>query len=204
LQGKMIPTKANLMKCEEILKFSQKGFELLDKKRNILIQEMMTLVKRAEAIQSKINNEFIVAYKSLEIANIMMGRNSVKEFSFAVEEENEYKILLTSVMGVEIPKIKYNKEEPVASYSFFRTNSSFDNAVLKFNELKYMIYELSEVETSVYKLAMEIKKTKKRANALEKIRIPMYIDLIKEIKETLEEKEREDFFRLKLLKGRKN
>ena len=204
MQGKMIPTKANLMKCEEILKFSQKGFELLDKKRNILIQEMMTLVKRAEAIQSKINNEFIVAYKSLEIANIMMGRNSVKEFSFAVEEENEYKILLTSVMGVEIPKIKYNKEEPVASYSFFRTNSSFDNAVLKFNELKYMIYELSEVETSVYKLAMEIKKTKKRANALEKIRIPMYIDLIKEIKETLEEKEREDFFRLKLLKGRKN
>jgi len=204
LQGKMIPTKANLMKCEEILKFSQKGFELLDKKRNILIQEMMTLVKRAEVIQSKINNEFIVAYKSLEIANIMMGRNSVKEFSFAVEEENEYKILLTSVMGVEIPKIKYNKEEPVASYSFFRTNSSFDNAVLKFNELKYMIYELSEVETSVYKLAMEIKKTKKRANALEKIRIPMYIDLIKEIKETLEEKEREDFFRLKLLKGRKN
>ncbi len=204
MQGKMIPTKANLMKCEEILKFSQKGFELLDKKRNILIQEMMTLVKRAEVIQSKINNEFIVAYKSLEIANIMMGRNSVKEFSFAVEEENEYKILLTSVMGVEIPKIKYNKEEPVASYSFFRTNSSFDNAVLKFNELKYMIYELSEVETSVYKLAMEIKKTKKRANALEKIRIPMYIDLIKEIKETLEEKEREDFFRLKLLKGRKN
>jgi len=204
LQGKMIPTKANLMKCEEILKFSQKGFELLDKKRNILIQEMMTLVKRAEVIQGKINIEFIGAYKSLEIANIMMGRNSVKEFSLAVEEENEYKILLTSVMGVEIPKIKYNKKDPVASYSFFRTNSSFDNAVLKFNELKYMIYELSEVETSVYKLAMEIKKTKKRANALEKIRIPMYIDLIKEIKETLEEKEREDFFRLKVLKDRKN
>jgi len=200
----MIPTKANLMKCEEILKFSQKGFELLDKKRNILIQEMMTLVKRAEVIQGKINIEFIGAYKSLEIANIMMGRNSVKEFSLAVEEENEYKILLTSVMGVEIPKIKYNKKDPVASYSFFRTNSSFDNAVLKFNELKYMIYELSEVETSVYKLAMEIKKTKKRANALEKIRIPMYIDLIKEIKETLEEKEREDFFRLKVLKDRKN
>lgn len=204
MQGKMIPTKANLMKCEEILKFSQKGFELLDKKRNILIQEMMTLVKRAEVIQGKINIEFIGAYKSLEIANIMMGRNSVKEFSLAVEEENEYKILLTSVMGVEIPKIKYNKKDPVASYSFFRTNSSFDNAVLKFNELKYMIYELSEVETSVYKLAMEIKKTKKRANALEKIRIPMYIDLIKEIKETLEEKEREDFFRLKVLKDRKN
>jgi len=204
LQGKMIPTKANLIKCEEILKFSKKGFELLDKKRNILIQEMMSLVKRAEEIQKKINNEFIVAYDSLETANIMMGRNSVKEFSLAVNKEEKYKILLTSVMGVEIPIVKYDEKIPEASYSFFRTNSSFDNAVLKFNELKYMIYELSEVETSVYKLAMEISKTRKRANALEKIRIPTYVNLIKKIKETLEEREREDFFRLKILKDRKN
>jgi V/A-type H+-transporting ATPase subunit D len=200
----MIPTKANLMKCEEILKFSIKGFDLLDKKRNILIQEMMTLVKRAENIQSLINNEFVIAYDSLKMANIMMGSSSVEEFSFAVNKEDSYDILLTSVMGVEIPKVKFNKKNPEVSYSFFRTNSSFDNAVLKFNELKYMIYELSEVETSVYKLAIEIKKTRKRANALEKIRIPRYIELIKSIKETLEEKEREDFFRLKILKDRKS
>ncbi len=204
MQGEMIPTKANLMKCEEILKFSIKGFDLLDKKRNILIQEMMTLVKRAENIQSLINNEFVIAYDSLKMANIMMGSSSVEEFSFAVNKEDSYDILLTSVMGVEIPKVKFNKKNPEVSYSFFRTNSSFDNAVLKFNELKYMIYELSEVETSVYKLAIEIKKTRKRANALEKIRIPRYIELIKSIKETLEEKEREDFFRLKILKDRKS
>jgi len=74
---------------------------------------------------------------------------------------------------------------------------------LKFNELKYMIYELAEVETSVYKLAEEIKKTKKRANALEKIRIPKYEERIKEIEEILEEKEREDFFRLKMIKNKK-
>ena len=204
MQGEMIPTKANLMKCEEILKFSIKGFDLLDKKRNILIQEMMTLVKRAESIQSLINNEFVIAYDSLKMANIMMGSSSVEEFSFAVNKEDSYDVLLTSVMGVEIPKVKFNKKNPEVSYSFFRTNSSFDNAVLKFNELKYMIYELSEVETSVYKLAIEIKKTRKRANALEKIRIPRYIELIKSIKETLEEKEREDFFRLKILKDRKS
>jgi V/A-type H+-transporting ATPase subunit D len=200
----MIPTKANLMKCEDVLKFSKKGFELLDKKRNILIQEMMTLVKRAEDIQSVINNEFIIAYDSLELANIMMGSSNVENFSFAINSEDSYDVLLTSVMGVEIPKMKFIEKTPEASYSFFRTNSSFDNAVLKFNELKYMIYELAEVETSVYKLAMEIKKTRKRANALEKIRIPMYVELIKEIKETLEEKEREDFFRLKILKDRKS
>jgi V/A-type H+-transporting ATPase subunit D len=200
----MIPTKANLMKCEDILRFSKKGFELLDKKRNILIQEMMTLVKRAEDIQNVINDEFIIAYESLELANIMMGSGNVEDISFAISAEDDYDILLTSVMGVEIPKVKFTEKTTEASYSFFRTNSSFDNSVLKFNELKYMIYELGEVETSVYKLAMEIKKTKKRANALEKIRIPMYLELIKGIKETLDEKEREDFFRLKILKDRKS
>jgi V/A-type H+-transporting ATPase subunit D len=200
---KMIPTKANLMKCEEMLEFSQKGFELLDKKRNILIQEMMTLVDRAKKIQIQINDGFKEAYKSLENANILMGSNKVEQISEAIIQEKNYKILLTSVMGVEIPKLKYSKEKPHASYSFFRTNASFDNAVLKFNELKYMIYELAEVETSVYKLAEEIKKTRKRANALEKIRIPRYETLIKEIEEILEEKEREDFFRLKLIKNKK-
>ncbi len=201
--GKVIPTKANLMKFEETLKFSRKGYELLDKKRNILIQEMMTLVKRAEEIQENINKEFKKAYDSLENANILMGSNKVKQISEAAIEEKEYKILLTSVMGVEIPKVRYTKEKPNASYSFYRTNASFDNAVLKFNELKYMIYELAEVETSVYKLAMEIKKTQKRANALEKIRIPRYKALVKDIEETLEEKEREDFFRLKTVKNKK-
>ena len=199
----MIPTKANLMKCEEILAFSQKGFELLDKKRNILIQEMMTLVERAKKIQNQINEGFEEAYDSLENANILMGSNKVEQISEAVVEETDYKVLLTSVMGVEIPKVRYIKEKPHASYSFYRTNASFDNAVLKFNELKYMIYELAEVETSVYKLAEEIKKTKKRANALEKIRIPKYEERIKEIEEILEEKEREDFFRLKMIKNKK-
>jgi V/A-type H+-transporting ATPase subunit D len=132
-----------------------------------------------------------------------MGSNKVEQISEAVVQEKEYRILLTSVMGVEIPEIRYTKEKPHASYSFYRTNASFDNAVLKFNELKYMIYELAEVETSVYKLAEEIKKTKKRANALEKIRIPRYEALIKEIEEILEEKEREDFFRLKMIKNKK-
>jgi V/A-type H+-transporting ATPase subunit D len=157
----MIPTKANLMKCEEILEFSQKGFELLDKKRNILIQEMMTLVERAKKIQDQINAGFEEAYESLENANILMGSNKVEQISEAVDQEKEYKVLLTSVMGVEIPEVRYTKEKAHASYSFYRTNASFDNAVLKFNELKYMIYELAEVETSVYKLAEEIKKQEK-------------------------------------------
>ena len=98
--------------------------------------------------------------------------------------------------------VKYEKEDIEPSYGFFRTNATFDVSVAKFNEVKYLIYELAEVETSIYKLAMEIKKTQKRANALDKIQIPKYQDLVKYITDTLEEKEREDFFRLKKVKSK--
>jgi V/A-type H+-transporting ATPase subunit D len=63
--------------------------------------------------------------------------------------------------------------------------------------------ELAEVENSVYKLAVEIKKTQKRANALENIQIPKYQDIVKYIQDALEEKDREDFFRLKVVKKKR-
>ena len=199
----MIPTKANLMKCKKRAEFSKKGYDLLDKKRNILMQEMMTLVKRTEKIQKNINETFKKAYKSLKLANITMGISNVEDFSKSIKSERDYTILLKSVMGVEIPKIKYDKKDIDPNYSFFRTNPNFDKAIFAFEKLKYMIYELSEVQTTVYKLAIEIKKTRKRANALQKIQIPKYEKMSKEIEEILEEKERENFFRLKKVKDKK-
>jgi V/A-type H+-transporting ATPase subunit D len=69
--------------------------------------------------------------------------------------------------------------------------------------VNYLIYELAEVEDSVYKLALEVKRTQKRTNALKNIQIPKYKAIVKMISEMLEEKEREDFFRLKVLKKKK-
>ena len=105
-------------------------------------------------------------------------------------------------MGVEVPTIKREQPEFTTEYGFFRTNSAFDRTVLSFIEIRELIYELAVIENSVYKLAMEIKKTQKRANALDKIQIPRYRTTIKYIDEVLQEKEREDFFRLKRVKGK--
>lgn len=199
---KMAPTKANLMKSKSMLDFSRKGYDLLDKKRNVLIREVMGLVSRAENIQDQISTIFEEAYESLQYTNIIIGTNLVKELAGAISKGEDYEILLHSVMGVEIPRIKYEKKDLQPAYGLFRTNATFDNALFKFNALKYLIYELAEIETAVYKLAMEIKKTQKRANGLEKIQIPKYSEVVKDIKNALEEKEREDFFRLKKVKAK--
>lgn len=197
------PTKANLIRSKNLLDFSKKGFELLDKKRNVLIREMMGLVQNVEAIQKRISSTFEEAYSALEVANVSMGVHELEEISLSVPTVEDYEILLKSVMGVEIPSVKYEKKELQPYYGFYRTNAAVDLAVTRFREVKYLIYELAAIENSVYKLAVEIKKTQKRANALDKIQIPKYREQVKFMEEVLEEREREDFFRLKRVKHRK-
>lgn len=200
---KMTPTKANLMKAKSSLEFSKKGYDLLDKKRTVLIREMMALIDEANKIEEEINEGFKEAYEKLKYANITMGSENIEEIAMSLGKEEEFEILFKSVMGVEIPYIKYEERPFSTEYGFFRTNPTFDMAVLNFIKIRYLVYKLAEIENSIYKLAMEIKKTQKRANALEKIQIPKYTREIKSIQEVLEEKEREDFFRLKRVKGKK-
>lgn len=199
----MAPTKSNLMSAQSSLDFSEKGFELLDKKRNVLIREMMSYMGRAEELQKRINVTFNEAYDALMKANITMGISEVDDIAMTVPESDEFEVIYKSVMGVEVPHIIYERKDIKPKYSFYRTNSAMDLAYIKFNEVKYLTYELAEVENAVYKLAMEVKKTQKRANALQNIQIPKYTELVKYIGEVLEEKEREDFFRLKVVKKKK-
>jgi V/A-type H+/Na+-transporting ATPase subunit D len=199
----MAPTKSNLMSAQNSLEFSQKGFELLDKKRNVLIREMMSYVGRAGELQRRVNETFSAAYDALMKANITIGISTVEDIAMAIPEADEYEPLFKSVMGVEVPHIIYEKKDIEPQYSFYRSNTAMDLAFEKFNDVKYLIYELAEVENAVYKLAMEIKKTQKRANALENIQIPKYKQIVKSIGEVLEEKDREDFFRLKVVKKKK-
>lgn len=193
-------TKSNLIAAENSLELSLKGFELLDKKRNVLIMTMMSFVNRAEKIQVKIDTTFKEAYEALRMANITLGADSVSSIAQTIPLTSHFDILSKSVMGVEIPEIKFERDELGHYYSFYHTNTALDIALRKFQELKYLVYELSEVEDSVYKLAFEVKRTQKRANALQNIQIPKYRDMVKRIQEVLEEKEREEFFRLKVVK----
>jgi V/A-type H+-transporting ATPase subunit D len=203
MQGNIAATKSNLIAAKTALDFSKRGFELLDKKRNVLIRKMMDFVDRATEAQQKIREIFKEAYEALTVANITLGINKVNEIARSIPQATEFNILTYSVMGVEIPQIKYEPHRVEPCYSFYHTNTALDVALQKFQQVKYLIYDLAEIEDSIYKLAMEIKITQKRTNALKNIQIPRYEALVKSISEELEEKEREDFFRLKILKRKK-
>ena len=56
------PTKGNLILAKNSLALAKQGYVLMDKKRNILIRELMGLIQQAESIQKEIDSTFRMAY----------------------------------------------------------------------------------------------------------------------------------------------
>ncbi len=199
MTAKVSPTKGNLMKIKKSLELAKVGYELLDRKRNILIRETMGMIDSAKDIRSRINESYRRAYEALEKAN--RGLGLVDEFAAFIPVENGISISSRSVMGVEIPSVTLEAEKIDNYYGFKRTTAQLDEAYRFFNDVKILTAELAETENSIYRLATGIKKTQKRANALKNIIIPRFEEQIKSISTALDEKEREEFSRLKVIKS---
>ena len=201
MNSQAVPTKGNLLAVKKSLELSRTGYELLDRKRNILVREMMSLIERAAKIQDKIDSTYDQAYKALQMANITLG--ICQELSYTIPVENGLNIAYRSVMGVEIPMVTLEAKEVPIPYGLYNTNSLLDRAYELFGEVKKLTAELAEVENSVYRLADAVKKAQKRANALKNILIPRFESTVKMISDALEEKDREEFSRLKIIKKQK-
>ena len=194
----ILPTKGNLMAAKRSRTLAQTGYELMDRKRNILVREMMELMDDAARVQKEIDVVFQEAYDALARANIRLG--ICDKAAEAVAVDDSLNIRWRSVMGVELPRIPDESAPPSPEYGLSFTSSELDDAYAKFRKVKDLIREMAEVETSIYRLAQAIKKTQKRANALQNIVIPGFDTTIRVITEALEEKEREEFVRLKVIK----
>lgn len=195
----VLPTKGNLMAAKRSRALAQTGYELMDRKRNILVREMMSLLEDASAVQKEIDEVFSAAYAALARANIELGL--CDRIAEGVEPDDSLDIRWRSVMGTELPHIPGTSPLPRPTYGFAYTSTTFDQAYIAFARVKALVRKMAEVETSIYRLAEAIKKSQKRANALKNIVIPDFDNTIRTITEALEEKEREEFVRMKVIKG---
>ncbi len=194
------PTKGNLILAKNSLALANQGFDLMDRKRNILIRELMDLIDQAKEIQSQIDSTFREAYAALQAANMEIGIHQVQTISYSVPVETSIKVKTRSIMGTEIPLVEADANELLPTYAYYSTRESLDQARQAFEKVKRLTIRLATIESSAYRLAANIKKTQKRANALKNITIPHYQGLVKSINDSLEEKEREEFTRLKVIK----
>lgn len=202
MANQVFPTKGNLMAAKRSLALAKLGYDLMDRKRNVLIRELMQLVDRAKELRGSIEKTYETAYAELREANITLG--VIGRFANAVPIDNSIQLNTRSVMGVEIPIITH--EEAIGQkipYGFLDTNVQLDEAYAAFVKVRNMTLMLAEVDNGVFRLATAISATQRRANALKNVLIPRYSEIIRTISDALEDKEREEFTRMKIIKATK-
>ena len=196
------PTRSNLLRTRQALKLAREGHEILDKKREVLTAELTHRAHDAATQQAQVWQKLDDAYRALTEARLSMGREHLEWTALAVNKSIEVEIKLRSIMGVVIPTVEAHGEPPEMPYGLGDTTVALDEAVARFRQVLDEIPMLSEMMTSVWRLARELQKTQRRVNALQYIFIPEYEEIVTFIESALEEREREEIFRLKRLKSK--
>lgn len=195
-----LPTKNNLMKIKGKLKLSSQGQELLEKKKIILEMEKEKHKKNLQEKRENLEKLFNEGINKIKIASIDIGLEELKDISEEVDFKQKIDIKYKTVMGVEIPSIIYEKQNKKTMIGLYNTNIQLDEAIEIFTKIKTEIIELAEIENTILRINKAIEKVKKRSNALKDIIIPEEKQQIKTIESILEEREREEFSRLKVIK----
>ncbi|MCK4757522.1 MAG: V-type ATP synthase subunit D [Thermoplasmata archaeon] len=197
------PTRSELLEVKKRIKFSEKGYDLLKKKRDGLILEFFDILEEAKKVRGSIIEKCAVAERKLAIAEAVEGEMGVKSAAFAAAETPTISLYTKNVMGVVVPKIKgekVRKRIDERGYGLIGTSTRIDEAAEAYEELVEEIVRAAEIETTLKKLLEEISGTKRRVNALEFKVIPELKTAENMIMMRLEEMERENVFRLKRFK----
>jgi len=199
------PTRMALLQLKRRIQLARKGHELLKKKRDSLVMQFFDLVTERKNLRKKLNEEYKVAYDSLIEAEMLVGKRDLENLSLAVPPTSEFDTRIYNIMGVIVPlfnlRDKIKRPYMQRGYSLINSPSKVDEVVEKFQVALRSTFDLAEVEEQVRLVAEELESTKRRVNALEYVLLPKLDKTYKWIELSLEEREREDFFRLKRMKN---
>ncbi|EGC84329.1 V-type ATP synthase subunit D [Anaerococcus hydrogenalis] len=202
-ETKFAPTKANLMKAKSQLDLINEGYDILDKKRKALIGQYNAKINQRNELNKIVNSYIKDVKKNIKKAIVTTGEDRLKSIALSVPIDNSISLKEKKFMQTKIFEISFDEKKLDLSYSLNLTNSLFDEALISLNDLKEKVYKLAELDTTIKNLDTEIKKTSKKVNSLEKVQIPNYKSIIKSISGQIEEREREEFSKTKMVKDKK-
>ena len=196
------PTRSNLLEIRHSLRLARQGYDLLDRKRDVLILEILRMIGEAERVQVEVQERFARAYQTMEEARAVMGTERMRRIALYRTQEVDVRITPRSIMGVVVPSVTYRVPETKLLYGFGDTSVMLDQTQQDWAAALVLMGELAEKVTTVWRLALELRSTQRRVNALENIFIPSYEETLRYIEEAMEEKDREELFRMKRAKAR--
>ncbi|MCD6080902.1 MAG: V-type ATP synthase subunit D [Candidatus Omnitrophica bacterium] len=199
---KTSPTRANLIRFKQELKLAHDGYELLDKKREVLLRELFRLIFEIKNLQEVISQKLPQIYEKFQVAETKLGRERMKNILNVTAKGREIRLLEKSVMGIHMPEVHLQEELKSSYYGPVHTPPELDETIKLLTEIFPTLLHYLELKYALVRVAQEVKRTERRLRALENIFIPEYKSDIVRIETYLEESEREEFFRTKKVKYR--
>jgi len=201
VETNVIPTKGNLIALKKSQSLAIVGQSLMERKKNILVREMLLLLPKVVEIRDQISSTYAKAYLSLQEANITLG--IIEDIARSIPIDENLHISYRNVMGIDLPIVTHDPLPFRLTYGLESTNSKFDIAYQMFQKARDLTVKLAEIDNAVYSLANAIRRSQKRANALKNVVLPSLNKNIKYISDVLEERDREEFVRMKVIKAEK-
>lgn len=198
------PTRSALLRLNRRVLLAERGHRLLKEKRDVLVIEFFSIFEDQKYLRRKINEDLKDAFK--DYMKLRIVDRDIENLATVLPkiQSPEIEIKRKNIMGVNVPLINLKKGKRnllERGYNLYTSSTLLDDVYDKFGEILEEIVRLGEIERSVKLLAREIEKTKRRVNALEYIIIPALEEKRKFIQFQLDEREREDFFRMKRVKS---
>ena len=198
------PTRSELLERKQQITLAEQGMDLLKQKRDALLIEFMSVMDETLRLSSDLQRTTNEAQYSLALAKAVDGVVSVRSAAFATRGEITIDMTGTKIMGISVPVVTKG-ESPVRTsftrgYAITSVSSRIDESADKFERILDVIIEYADIETRLKRLGEEIQKTNRRVNALEQITVPSLREQVTYIRQALDERAREDLFRLKKVK----
>ena len=195
-------TKSSLLALRRQLAFAEEGYALLDQKRELLVFELLRASARAKAAAGAAGAALKKAFFKLREAELAGGSAAVDRAALGVKLEYGLKLWGRRLMGLRLPEASAAARPAGARFGPGGTPAGADAALRAFAAAVPLTAELAGLETSRRRLARELKKTQRRCNALSKKVIPDCRETIAYLGGALEERERESFVMLKIVRDR--
>jgi len=199
------PTRATLIALKRRMKTAQTGHSLLKMKRDGLMIEFFEVLNKAKTVRKELVDALIEAEQRLNMAKAAEGTVTINSVAYSLQKEPAIQLESRNIMGVVVPKISsesVQKKMYERGYGIIGTSAAIDEAAESYEKLVDKIILAAEVETGLIRLVKDIDSTKRRVNGLEFKVIPDLKDTIKFIGMALEEMERDNVVKLKMLKGK--
>ena len=194
------PTKSRLLQLRREIAFAREGYEMLEQKRQILVLELMGQAEVARQIEAEVREKMDAAFKALRQALIRMGTFKLSLDAAAPRPAPSAEVESRSLMGILLPRVSAEHPALAPAVGLLAGSASLDEVGKRFSEELDSIDRLAEIDNAVFRLAREVRKTQRRVNALEKVFLPSYTQTLAYITSVLEERERDEFVIMRMVK----